>query len=179
MNIQLKTILIILSVFHSVNCYSQDSIAVSINGLNKNIVYGTASLFRYMASVSANYERIIKFKENAPLKYSIIKIGYGEWADWGESGNYIIVGLSGLTGSRASHFESHLGLTVLYFISDYELELDWKEYINEPHPSKSDFIKYYPSFALGYRYQKPGGYFVFRTGSGFPEYLYVSLGISF
>ena len=36
-----------------------------------------------------------------------------------------------------------------------------------------------PAGAIGYRFQKPGGKFVFRTGIGFPESLYLSLGLCF
>jgi len=36
-----------------------------------------------------------------------------------------------------------------------------------------------PVFNLGYRYQVPEQGFVFRTGVGFPEFLYVGFGISF
>ena len=43
--------------------------------------------------------------------------------------------------------------------------------------------KYYDIFPLsgsiGYRMQKPNGHFIFRTGVGWPEALYIDLGVSF
>jgi len=33
--------------------------------------------------------------------------------------------------------------------------------------------------SIGYRMQKPNGHFIFRTGVGWPEALYIDLGVSF
>lgn len=43
---------------------------------------------------------------------------------------------------------------------------------------KRDF-KIWPAVNIGYRYQKPGGKFIFRTGGGWPEAAYVSIGRAF
>ncbi|MFT6149445.1 MAG: hypothetical protein ACJAUH_002137 [Saprospiraceae bacterium] len=37
----------------------------------------------------------------------------------------------------------------------------------------------YPSGTLDYRYQKSNDRFVFRTGAGFPDIIYLSLGVAF
>jgi len=35
------------------------------------------------------------------------------------------------------------------------------------------------SMTGGYRYQKPDGWFIFRTGASYPEFYYVSFGVAF
>ena len=146
------------------NCFAQDSIPATTNGLNKNILYGSTGIFMYIFGASANVERIIYYKESAFIKYCLTKISFGSWADLWDSG---------------SHFESHIGLAVIYNKSDYDSGVIYEEDYYKNKLTKSDYIEYHPSVAFGYRYQKSGGIFVFRTGVGFPEYIYVSFGISF
>ena len=87
-----------------------------------------------------------------------VKAGYGGAAYWEGESSYILGQFGILTGVNAHHFEASAGLL-------------------------KSFDEHYDMFPLcgviGYRIQKPGGHFIFRTGVGWPEALYVGLGVSF
>jgi hypothetical protein len=68
------------------------------------------------------------------------------------------VGIVGLTGKRNGHFEVGMGVSTLF------------DSQGEVYPV--------PDVTLGYRYQRESG-FMFRTGLGFIQGLYLSFGTSF
>ncbi len=82
-----------------------------------------------------------------------------------------------LTGRKMHHMEFSAGGRLFF---DRHGWYGQREYELDPYATKSDFLSLTPSFTLGYRYQKPGGTYVFRLGSGFPvNMFYISLGFAF
>lgn len=82
-----------------------------------------------------------------------------------------------LTGKKMHHMEFTAGGRLFF---DRVGWYDQREYQVDPYATKSDFLTLTPSVTLGYRYQKPGGSYVFRVGSGFPVHMfYISLGFAF
>jgi len=94
-----------------------------------------------------------------------IRIGAGPWVGWGSTGINYVSTLSALLGRRSAHFEFGSGVLVTYWSQEKKL----KPIINE---------RYIAGFG-GFRFQKPTGNFVFRTGLGWPDGIYLSLGYCF
>lgn len=125
-------------------------------GLKKNIIYATVGFAGLYGAINANYERIIIQKDRGFFKNYLVRVGGGVWAEWSGEGRYAVAGLTGLTGVNKHHLEIHLGMAYRSWYDDVT-----------------------PAGGLGYRFQKPGGHFVFRAGASFPESLYVSIGFCF
>ncbi|MEM9687542.1 MAG: hypothetical protein AAF934_11570, partial [Bacteroidota bacterium] len=151
-------------VLFMVNIYGQE---VNIDAiptlLKKNAVYGSIGYLVYYGFYNINVERTL-WDTNGIITNIRARLGGGEWArgGWGgsEGGTHFIGTLSALTGYRTFHFELNIGAVYLH------------DKINN-----KNFI--YPASALGIRLQKPGEPYVFRFGIGFPEAIYLSLGIAF
>lgn len=152
-----KALLSIFLLLGVLTAYGQDSTSTSNQvSLKKNIIYATAGYAGLYAALNGNYERIIIQKQTGFFKNYMVRIGGGVYVEWGGEGSYAVTGLTGLTGLKKSHLELHLGIAY-----------------------SSGFESLTPAVGIGYRYQKPGGQFVFRVGASFPESFYLSLGFCF
>ncbi len=127
--------------------------------LKKNAVYTTAGL---VYSLTLCYEREIKaFENNRRLVLRGIG-GYGVRIFEFE-GPVGAIMIDAIRGSESKHLEYGAGLSI-EIMPDIAINRDFK---------------IWPAANIGYRYQKPGGHFVFRTGGGWPEAAYISLGFAF
>lgn len=180
---RLKTFLLLLNIFLIMNSYAQVGIRDSIQvELKKNIIYGTVGIAGFYAVANANYERVISQKKPGFFKYYLVRAGWGVWGSWGGEGSHGVAGISGLTGSKKSHLEIHLGVTAIYDKTGYQSDVSNYYYNGQfysSEPTRLDNTRFLPAGAVGYRFQKPGGHFVFRVGAGFPESFYLSLGFCF
>ena len=136
-------------------------------GLMKNSVYGTGGVWpeEMYGNVTINYERML-FEFPASFFQAInVRSGAGPWVAWLAEGINCFSVISLVTGRRGSHFETGMGVVFTYWTESK----DWDPIVNDSHFAGN----------LGYRFQKPGGSFVFRTGLGWPEGFYLSLGFCF
>jgi hypothetical protein len=157
---------ILFSLFFAQKCLSQPQEG-NTNGFKKNSVYGTAGVWfeEIYGNVTLNYERML-FKFPASFLQTIsIRSGAGPWVAWLSEGINCFSIISIMTGKRNSHLETGMGVLFTYWSGSN----DWHPIVNERYIAGN----------LGYRYQKPGGSFVFRTGLGWPEGYYLSLGFCF
>ncbi|MGC9341331.1 MAG: hypothetical protein ACP5E3_01375 [Bacteroidales bacterium] len=122
--------------------------------LARNAVYGSLGTGLFFFSGTGFYEQILTKNTAHKKVLSFVKGGFGGYANR-KGWTYLMLQYGILTGSSANHLELGAGL-VYYFIGDSPL-----------------------SGTIGYRYQKPGGDFIFRTGISRPEVLYVSIGVAF
>ncbi|MFK7934681.1 MAG: hypothetical protein AB8G22_14310, partial [Saprospiraceae bacterium] len=158
--------------------YSQDSSNDNLPPqLKPNVVYGTLGL----AAKNGNYERMIGAAKGEQLFTSYwAKVGYGTWVEpFGGEGRNFLFALTALTGARKGHLELSFGLTSLFDKLGYDIGV--RNFMSQnPRAElqifKSDYRSVKPAGALGFRFQKPAGDFLFRAGVGFPEYIYVSAG---
>ncbi|MEY3367452.1 MAG: hypothetical protein RI973_607 [Bacteroidota bacterium] len=122
--------------------------------LRNAALYGTigASVIGFVAG---NIEFMVAQKPKGFFKAYSLRVGFGVQENFGGEGGILIGALNMLTGRKNSHFEVGLGWNLLFD----EASL--------------------PLIAAGYRFQKPRGRFVFRTGVGLIEGVYVSLGTAF
>lgn len=147
--------------------------------LFKNVMYLTGG---YVAgfSISGNYERILWQNPNQFLRSIQFRVGIGKswietWAFFYAS-DYELKTYTGtlglLAGRRGSNLEFGMGATYV----DGQEVTTW---IFSNNDYKHDFHAMNLSIMMGYRYQKPGEYFIFRCGLGWPDGVYVSLGFCF
>lgn len=124
---------------------------------NSNAIYVNIGNGLLYFTATAYYEK--KVTQNT-MASTFIKTGIGGYALWGEGGYYALAQYGILAGSKNNHLELAAGIN--YFING-----DLKGQ------------KYPFSGTLGYRFHKPDGNFIFRTGVSWPEAVYVGLGFSF
>jgi hypothetical protein len=107
-----------------------------------------------------NYERnIVQFQKS----YSNLRLGFGFWGLFTESGYYINPSIVHLIGKMNSHLEFNLGM---------------KLFVKEgfKHEESPNILA---DFFVGYRFEKPNGKFVFRTGFNFPTLFNLGIGFKF
>ena len=131
--------------------------------LNSNAIFGDIGINLEVVgdawfTGTVFYERMFKLKANKTDISTFARVGFGGMAYWGGDATFAIAQVGILTGAKNNHLEASLGVTSL---------------LNESY-------KIFPiSTSIGYRRQKPGGHFIFRTGVAWPEALYIGIGTSF
>lgn len=154
--------------------------------LGRNIMYFTGGIL-IGTYYGGNYERIFLSNKRHSVQV-LARIGIGKvhmktiglgigffavlyaWEEEYDLMSYFAnVGI--LAGRRSSHLDACVGIayldgtrTVIY--RSIPEEVMGHQEVN-------------PLLSLGYRYQKPGGHFLFRVGAGWPEQVYLSLGCCF
>lgn len=177
--VRMETISIIFFLLISIYSIGQD------NDLKKeytnNTIYVTVGSAGITGGANINYERNILRIDNRFLSSLWLKVGGGIWWNWADLGSQYTVSAVGLSGRGNNHFEYSLGVTGLYNGFCYDLgNIDYNAGLRSTKPTKWDYTDVFPIGSLGYRYQKPNGHFVFRTGFVIPEpALYISLGLVF
>ena len=120
---------------------------------------GTGIPIALYVSGFINYDRILKeklFHRNINL---FARASIGGTINWTDESIAALLQTGLFTGNKKSHFEIALGGLYLYTFHNASV--------------------FSPSGQIGYRYQKPQGSFVFRSGIGFPELFYIGLGVAF
>lgn len=183
-NVKLKLLLVIINLLMFMPLYGQGHNKDTIpESLKKNVVYGTLGTAVVIGVATINYERMIGESKTKFITSYWLKIGFGEYYIFGSNiggGPYFTIGLTGLTGKNNGHFEFNIGLASL--LDDEEYDRDYEAFLvgwTISEPQKSDYRTTIPSVGIGYRFQKPDGKFVFRTGYAFPEFVYLSVGYCF
>lgn len=126
--------------------------------LRKNSIQGSVSTLLIYFSAYGTYEYIFWQNKKTHLA-AFAKAGYGGFNFWGDLGGVVLFEGGILTGANKSHFEAAIGMRYLIYRDSDSFGL--------------------PALSAGYRLQKPGGHFIFRTGLGFPDGVYIGFGVSF
>ena len=123
--------------------------------MNKNTFYATLAPGGY-SFILGSYERMIISNPESFITSSWLGIGGGIVAEWfGDDGLAFKAFYTGLTGPNNNHLEFNLGIT----------------YMSEVSTTVT------PLATVAYRYQKANGHFLFRIGGGWPENVFLSLGL--
>ncbi|MFH0842202.1 MAG: hypothetical protein V1903_06235 [Bacteroidota bacterium] len=139
----------------------QDTVS---SGNIKNVVFGTFGVYP-LAIYNINYERNIYYKPVTGSVSSInLRLGFGKEADPSGSAELLLASTNFIFGPGSGHVEADLGAAYLFNI------------IRDNYDKKTGFS---PLVNLGYRFQRNDGHFVFRTGLGWPDCIYASLGFAF
>jgi hypothetical protein len=122
-----------------------------------NMFHGGLGFGGVIFTATTNYERILTQHLDKVVTATFAKIGIGAYLSWGGDGQYIFAQYGFMTGKKANHFEASAGPN--FILGD------------------DDLLPV--AFNFGYRHQKPGKSFMYRTGIGFPEIIYFGMGLSF
>lgn len=169
-------------VFVSIPFYAQ-SVDDSSLFENKNSVSISGGYGLLYITGHVSYERILKPRlDNDKFRQFGFKVGYNRWVFWADDGSTFYGALNWIWGKSKNHLETSLGLSILFESSSYEIGVSNSRVINGGsgvEPSRAEYTMLLPSGNIGYRFQKPDGNFIFRTGIGFPEAVYIGFGVAF
>jgi hypothetical protein len=148
-------------------------------GLKKNAFYiNGGTLGESYSYFNGNYERMIWGNKNPVIQSLFVRLGIGKYKGWVMGSLFssselkattYLTTVGGLIGKKNSFFE--FGLGAMYSDGIETNTSGWSRTVRT-----YEYHEFLPVFNCGYRFQKPGGYFIFRTGLGFPEVYYLSLG---
>jgi hypothetical protein len=142
--------------------YGQEEV---LSDYKANTIHGSLGTLLLIGGSNIFYDRFLGDNTKHKNLATFVRIGYQrssvstDFSGGISKGNGLILEAGMLTGRNFSHFEAALGATYL-----------------DNFNNKKYFL---PAFSLAYRGQKPGNSFMFRTGVGFPEYIFIGLGFSF
>ena len=163
-----------LFVFLSSLTFAQVNDTDGSNGLLKNsfsLNIGTAIL---ATAAGLNYERVMPKKN----MYYTLSAGVNLFRFvFFTTENHTVLSIRNglITGLDArNHFEASIGLGW----DNVNKEASGGIY-GSGGSSASQYNQFIPVGNVGYRFQAPNKNFVFRTGFGFPELLYISFGVAF
>jgi hypothetical protein len=165
---KLKTIFIFCFIFSANLAFSQHYRSGSNTTLlKKNTFYVTlgVEIGEFYGTLLANYEHMLFHIPNSFIHSMWLRVGGGPYTQWGGKGVNYVSTLSALIGRKSSHIEIGSGVLLSY----NSIEKKFHPLVHNSHLAGN----------LGYRYQKPGGQFIFRAGIGWPEFTYLSLGVCF
>jgi hypothetical protein len=130
-----------------------------IGKMNKNLIYGGLGTGGIYFPAYLYYERHLNEQFLDTKFSSFVTVGTGIAAHWDGASTYATAKFGLLLGQQKAHLETALGLSYFY---------------------SGDFTGTIPLAAsIGYRANKPGKNYVFRTGVSWPEAIYVSWGFRF
>jgi len=154
----LKSLTIIL-IFISSTISAQKLKPDSIDSkMFNNAIYGNVGLGGLYFTATGYYERMFQKNAQKSIIATFVKVGFGGASYWEGSSSYFLGQFGILTGVEKHHLEVSAGLVKGF----------------------GDTYDFFPlSGSIGYRIQKPDGHFIFRTGMGWPEALYLGFGVSF
>jgi hypothetical protein len=161
--------------------FSVQSKAISIDSatLKPNVIHGHVGFFGLWGTAHVSYERLLFVKNKNRLNHFYLHTGAGAFVTWGSSGPTFVSQFKGITGKKNGHFEWGGGVAVLFDKLSYDITVSNARGGYEEKPRLVEYCIPIPAFTVGYRFQKPDGHFVFRTGIASPDGLYVSLGVAF
>ena len=140
-------------------CQENQNYAVKFR-INSSTLYGGIGVTPLYGNITANYEIMFNEQTDKTFRKRGLRTGGGIYQYYSDNSLNLIVCYSSVTGKTNNHFELGVGATYMHFLT---------------RP-----LRYVvPAANIGYRYQKPSGNFMFRTGVGFPDLLYVGFGYSF
>jgi hypothetical protein len=157
------TTLIVFLCFYTSSLAQIDKIP-AMEPIQKNAIYGNVGTAVLIHTAALYYERQLQEKLFYTNIVTYVKVGVGYYELWDWSFNYggpFVSSQYGiLTGAQNHLFEAGLGL---YYSPREESELNGVG----------------PSVTLGYRYINPNTKFMFRSGLGVLDGLYIGIGKSF
>jgi len=157
-----KLLLIVLSLLSIHSCFAQTNTEVlNSEKPRKNVVFGTFGIWPMYSTIMGHYERAIIHHPNTFGNSIGIRLGAGYSTVWTDGGgiNYS-TNVFTILGREINHLEIGAGLLLAPWTLTKKYNL-------------------FPSFNLDYRYHKPSGSLILRTGIGWPEAVHLSIGYCF
>ncbi|MBN1116917.1 MAG: hypothetical protein JXA77_06925 [Bacteroidales bacterium] len=149
-------LIVILTVCVFSQEYNKDTLKYKIN---ESAFHGGLGITPLYGSITVNYEIMLVERPNLVFKKRGFRAGTGIYQYYDDGSLNVVINYTCLTGAENNHFELGLGAAYMHFLT-----------------TSGRYIV--PAPNIGYRFKKPEGKFVFRTGVGFPELIYLSFGYS-
>ena len=157
-NLKFFIILGLLLICYSSLYSQQDSLRKTDQNNKMNLIHGSFGTLVLGYTANIFYDRLLSPIGNYHTTCTFVRIGYQDNVILTDpNGSAYILEGGILTGKHFGHFEGALGITYIQ--------------------TENNVLR--PAFSVGFRGQKPNGSFMFRTGLGFPELLFLGLGIAF
>ncbi len=148
---------------------------------SRNILHLSTGFGGIYYHLSLGYEYMLRCPDRSCANQFGIRALYGRGILWVDRGDDLSLMGTWQRGRRNNHFEAGGGLLLRYDRSFYQGNYGgtywWGKSIEDPQRIHCTSLM--PACYLGYRYQRPQGGFMFRTGGGWPEALYLGVGYSF
>lgn len=135
-----------------------DSIKPKMLNNSINLSIGPGGIVALYVPAGIFYERMFQGERFLPKLTKFVDLGVGAVGYWEGESAFVFSRYGILTGHKKYHLEATLGAV---------------GYLN------GDIVGVLPAASIGMRRQKPNSHYVFRTGVGIPEAIYVSWGVSF
>ncbi len=162
----MKRLLVLVLILAASNItFSQSENTDLKNSLNCNNISLNIGSALIINGIGLKYERLIPRKK---VYYTLMGgVHFNRINFFGVEDHLTIYFSNGLiTGiNKQKHFEASLGLGLDKYRFHYSRDFRYSEFA--------------PIFNIGYRFQAPDESYVFRSGIGFPELLYLGFGLSF
>jgi hypothetical protein len=126
----------------------------------KNAIYGSLGI--PIGYLLLNYERQLIWLDKDKIAIDM-RLSYGAYANLGEDGNAAIICSEIIFGENKHHFEADLGLALN------------RNQESQAKPMPANL----PCINICYRIQQKNKPFLFKTGIGFPEGVFVCIGLAF
>tara|TARA_B100000989_G_C19509400_1_gene458181 strand:- start:1346 stop:1837 length:492 start_codon:yes stop_codon:yes gene_type:complete len=163
----MKRLLVFVLILAASNItFSQSKKMSSKNNLNGNNISLNLGSALIINGIGLKYERLIPRKK---VYYTLMGgVHFNRINFFGVEDHLTIYFSNGLiTGiNKQKHFEASFGLGL-------------DQSIGYLHSTGFRYIEFAPIFNIGYRFQVPDESYVFRSGIGFPELIYLGFGMSF
>lgn len=144
-----------ITSFLSINIYAQEKGIPTVEFLRNSL-----NIYIGLIEFNINYERNISQR---PSSLTNLRMGFGKgmFVVAGE-GFYLNPSMVHLIGKKSSYLE---------------LDLGFKYIVNHENPNPRLSLYLVPDFFGGYRYEKPDGSFIFRTGINYPTLINIGIGV--
>ena len=162
LKIRLRSVLILCNLLLALTAFGQgtpsDSIMPKMLNNSINLSIGPGGIVAFYVPAGIFYERMFQGERFLPNLTKFVDVGVGAVGYWEGESAFVFSRYGILTGHKKYHLEATLGAV---------------GYLN------GDIVGVLPAASIGMRRQKPNSHYVFRTGVGIPEAIYVSWGVSF
>ncbi len=160
-NMNIKIIFTSFFALFTISLFSQEfDYSTEKPKINESSLYGGIGITPLYGNFTVNYEILLVERPNSLFKKRGLRVGTGIYQYYDDGSLNLIINYSSLTGTKNNHFELGLGAAYLHFLTSTN--------------------KYFsPAVNIGYRFKKTERKFIFRTGIGFPELLYIGFGYAF
>lgn len=175
----MRILIIIISLF----CIHPHTHAQEVNDAStpsENALYGSVGYGLLYATLNINYERYLATSGRNDNLNFYARGAIGVWALWADSGPSYLLGLNSIWSRYNNHLEAMVGAVAMFDRSGYRIGVSNAKYASPGYtePTRLGYTLFTPAAGVGYRFQRPGGSFIFRTGVGWPEALYLSVGFA-
>jgi hypothetical protein len=175
-----QVLIALFLVFNLVHAQENMGPAASGGILKSNAIGVSGGFFPIYTVLNFHYERRVFNTEKGFFKTYFVRASGGNWDSMSYGGHHAGLSACGLTGLGKHHFELRIGAISILETGRYNNEKNNPNNFPDQQPVLfKNYVLFWPSGSMAYRFQKPDRPFIFRVGAGYPEAVFVGLGLAF